>query len=189
MTMPVLRDPSKRAGARPDGNLSDFLENDQRLISTSPGNRKTPPATHLTGANRASLSQDERGGYGLADDDGGGDEDGDGGGGKRGKKKRKKFRPKDHQEDIDFGTARTVANPLLIDMAGDLFWFKKSTNTTDVLKIRVDNEQNPFLEFLPGQGISGRRFRKLWLAWAQVVGASGSLMVSDGGGADMRVIG
>jgi hypothetical protein len=178
----ALRDPSRRGES--GGNLSDFLVNDARLLSTSPGNRKTPPATHLAGANRAALTQAEREGFGL-NDDGGDDEDG----GKGKKKRKRRFRPKDHQESIDFGTARTEASPLLIDMAGDLFWFKKSTNTTDVLKIRVDNEQNPFLEFLPGQGISGRRFRKLWLAWAQVVGASGSLMVSDGGGADMRVIG
>ena len=182
----AIRDPANRLrAARMPGNLADFLDTDAKLLAASPGNRKTPPATHLAGANRAALQ--EPGGFGLAADDDGDDEDG--GGGKRGKKKKKKFRPKDHQEDIDFGTARTVANPLLIDMAGDLFWFKKSTNTTDVLKIRVDNEQNPFLEFLPGQGITGRRFRKLWLAWAQVVGASGSLMVSDGGGQDMRVIG
>lgn len=185
----AINDPTKRrvAGSLADfgGGLSEFLANDQRLLQKSPGNRKTPPATHLTGAERPNA---EDGGFGLADSDD--DDDSPGGGGGKKKRRRKKlFRPKDHQESIDFGTARAETNPLPIEMAGDFFWFKKSTNTTDVLKIRVDNEQNPFLEFLPGQGISGRRFRKLWLAWAQVVGATGSLMVSDAGGQEMKAIG
>jgi hypothetical protein len=179
------RDPAN--GVFRESNLNDFLASSRAIVAASPGNQKRPPHTFGVNSERPLLGDDERDEFKLsdADDEGGADA----GGGKKKKKKKRKFRPKDHQESIDFGTARTEINPLLIDMEGDFFWFKKSTNSSDVLKIRIDNEQNPFVEFLPGQGIADRRFRKIWLAWAQVVGATGSLLVSDSGGFGMKAIG
>lgn len=177
------RDPAQ--GLVRENNVNDFLGSSRRIVAASPGNQKQPPHTFGVGSERAVLTDDQRDEFKLSDE--GGDE-GAAPGGKK-KKKKRKFRPKDHQESIDFGTAKLESAPLLIDMEGDFFWFKKSTNSSDVLKIRIDNEQNPFVEFLPGQGIADRRFRKLWLAWAQVVGATGSLMVSDSGGFGMKAIG
>jgi hypothetical protein len=96
----------------------------------------------------------------------------------------------DHVENVDFSTAaRSVSDPQLLDFAGDFIWFQSSTNSSDKLRIRIGRHSNPFLTLLPGQSIGGRRFKKIWLAWAQVVGAAGVLIVSNNHGQTVIVTG
>lgn len=96
----------------------------------------------------------------------------------------------DHVEAVDFSAAKSVSDPQLIDFSGDFIWFQSSTNSTDKLRVRIGRQSNPFLTLLPGQSIGGRRFKKIWLAWALVAPATaGVLIVSNNHGQNVMVTG
>jgi hypothetical protein len=95
----------------------------------------------------------------------------------------------DHVENIDFSVAKSVGDPKLIEIEGDFIWFQSSDSATDKLRVRIGRPSNPFLTLLPGQSMGGRRFRRIWLAWAAQGVDQGIFIVSNNHGQQVIVTG
>jgi len=58
-------------------------------------------------------------------------------------------------------------------------WIPNSTNTTDLLQIRIDSATADPIPFLPGTKLNGLPFERLYLTNAAIAGATMSVMVAE----------
>jgi hypothetical protein len=87
---------------------------------------------------------------------------------------------------LDLATART---DVAFEISGDVLNFTQSTNTTDLVQVRYDALDSDPVPFLPGFGITGRRFTRVFITNAAIPGATATFFytTSESTAAPIRI--
>jgi hypothetical protein len=87
---------------------------------------------------------------------------------------------------VDLGSARTAAAPLVVNVSGTVIDIRDSTNATDRVSIRF-NEEGDYIRFARGHFWAGLPFNRLQIINDQVVGATMYIAyTTDGPGDELR---
>lgn len=76
-------------------------------------------------------------------------------------------------------SARTAPELITFSREYSFIWIPNSTNTTDVIQVRIQSASRGDIPFLPGSMLAGMPFDKLYFTNAAIAGATMILMVAQ----------